>query len=173
VEILENREEWLATYRQNWLAHYQKTGETDFKLYDRPTNTVAPSGPSVDLSQGRLLFITTAGAYLREEQEPYDAKNDLGDYTIRLFPSSTPFEALAYAHTHYDHGAIDQDPQVLMPLRHLEDLVAEGVIGELAANVISCMGYQPDVPRTLDELIPAIVEAVGKEEVDAALLVPA
>jgi hypothetical protein len=32
MEILENREQWLAEYRSGWLAHYYQTGQTDFKL---------------------------------------------------------------------------------------------------------------------------------------------
>lgn len=173
MEVLDDRQAWFAEYQDNWLAHYQETGETNWKIYNRPRNSEAPAGPGVTLSQSRLVLITTAGGYLRDEQEPYDAENDLGDYTMRTFPSSTAFDALAFAHTHYDHRFVDEDPQVLVPLRHLEDMVAEGVIGELAPSVISCMGYQPNVLRVLDELIPLVIGQAKKEEVDAALLVPA
>ena len=173
MEILENREEWFKTYRDGFLAHYQATGQDEWKLYKRPTNTTAPAGPGVDLSESRLALITTAGSYLRAEQEPFDAANMLGDYTLRTFPSSTPFDALAIAHDHYDRAAVEQDPQVLVPLRHLEDLVVEGVIGEMAPSVMSFMGYQPDVTRVIDELIPPILEVAQAEEVQAALLVPA
>lgn len=173
MKILEDLEQWRAEFEQGWLAHYQKTGGFDWKLYNRPKNKVAPSGPGVDLSQSRLALIPSAGAYLADSQEPFDAENDLGDYTIRRFPSLTPFEALAYAHTHYDQTAVNQDPQVLLPLRHLEDLVQEGVIGELAPSVISFSGYLPEVNRTINELIPAIIEAAKAEEIDAALMVPA
>jgi hypothetical protein len=103
----------------------------------------------------------------------FDAANPLGDYTIRRFPVTTPLESVAYAHTHYDHTAVKADPQVLIPLRHLADLVDEGVIGQLAPAVISFMGYQPDVTRTVHELIPAILAAVKAEAAQAALLVPA
>lgn len=173
MEILENREEWTNTYRENWLAHLQATGEENWKIYNRPTNTTAPSGPGVDLSQSRLAFVTSAGGYLPGQQEPFDAADVLGDYSIRTFPASTPLDALAFAHDHYDHTFVDQDPQVLLPLRHLEDMVAEGLIGELAPTVVSFMGYQPDVTRVLDELISAIREAVAAQSAQAALLVPA
>jgi hypothetical protein len=61
----------------------------------------------------------------------------------------------------------------LTPLRHLEDMVNEGLISELAPSWISFCGWLPDVERTIDELIPAVVKAVKAEEADAALLVPA
>ncbi len=172
MEILENRDQWLATFQAGWLKHYQTTGQFDWKIYNRPTNSAAPPGKGVDLSKSRLALITTAGGYLRASQQPYDAPNPLGDYTIRLFPISTPLSALAFAHDHYDHTAVNQDPQVLVPLRHLEDMAAEGKIGELAPTVISYSGYQPVATRIVDELIPAVLDAIMALQPHAALLVP-
>jgi hypothetical protein len=174
MDILENLEQWQTEYEQGWLAHYRETGEMDWKRYNRPKNSTAPAGPGIDLSKSRLALISSAGGYLRESQEAFSTdRADLGDYTIRQFSSSTPLEALAFAHVAYDHTAVNEDPQVLVPLRHLEDLVSEGVIGELAPSVISFCGWLPDVVRTVNELIPTIVEAAKAEEIDAALLVPA
>ena len=59
-----------------------------------------------------------------------------------------------------------------MPLRHLEAMVSKGVVGELAPMVISVSGYQPDLRRVVDELIPAVLSAVDWEPVDSVLLVP-
>lgn len=173
MEIVENLDQWTQSFRAGWLAHYEQTGETDFKQYTRPRNRQAPAGPGVDLSQSRLLFITTAGAYLPASQQPFDAESKLGDYTLRAFPVTTPFSAIAYAHTHYDHAAVDADPQVLMPLRHLEEMVEEGKIGALAPTVVSFSGYQPDIARVVDEMIPPILDIARKEQAHAALLVPA
>lgn len=173
MQILENYDEWKAAFQAGWLAHLQKTGEIDWSLYNRPDNKTAPAGPGVDLAQSRLMLITTSGAYLPGQHPPFDATNPLGDYSIRLWPSPTPLEALAYSHDHYDQAAVKADPQVLLPLGHLEELVGEGVIGELAPSVISFMGYQPDVSRVVDEMIPEIVAAAQAEEVQAVLLVPA
>lgn len=173
MEILENREQWIASFRDGWLAHYRQTGEFDWKRYPRIKNRVAPTGQGIDLSASRLILISSAGGYLPEKQQPFDAGHPIGDYTIRSFQTSTPLDQLAFAHDHFDHAAVNQDQQVLVPLRHLEDLVAEGVIGELASSVISIMGYQPDVARLIEETIPAIVQAAQAEQVHAALLVPA
>ena len=173
MEIVENFAQWKAEYEAGWLAHLQNTGEFNWKIYNRPVNKEIPAGPGIDLSQSRLGVISSAGAYLPQSQEPFEAEDDFGDYTIRLFPTATPFADLDYAHTHYDQTAVRQDPQVLLPLRHLEDLVAEGVIGELAPSVINFSGYMPDVEQTLNKLIPAIVAAAKAEAFDAALLIPA
>jgi hypothetical protein len=173
MQILEHYDEWLATFRAGWLAHYQETGQIDWSLYNRPQNSTAPAGRGVDLSASRLMLVTTSGAYLPGQQEPFDAGSALGDYTIRLFPTATPLGDLAYAHEHYDQAAVKADPQVLLPLRHLDEMVDQGIIGELAPSVVSFMGYQPDVSRVVDEMIPAIVAAAQAEEVQAVLLVPA
>jgi hypothetical protein len=173
TDILENRDHWQVAFRTGWLAHYQQTGEIDWSRYARADNKMPVAGPSVDLGQSRLLFISSAGGYLSASQTPFDADHALGDYSIRSFPSSAPLDALAYAHEHYDHAAVDCDPQVLIPLRHLADLVDEGTIGELSPSAVSFMGYQPNLGRIIDETIPAILQTAQAEGAHAALLVPA
>lgn len=173
TEIVESLTEWQQTYRENFLAHFQATGETDFKRYNRVKQSGVIQSAGLDLSQSRLVFITSAGSYIPKAQTAFDAENPLGDYSIRLIPQHTPLDALAFAHTHYDHAAVDADPQVLVPLRHLEALAQEGLIGALAENVIGYMGYQPDVTRIVHELVPSVVEAAQRERAHAALLVPA
>lgn len=173
MEILENREDWRAEFEAGWLAHFRETGEMDWSRYNRPTNEKAPAGPGIDPAQARLVLISTAGGYLADEQEPFDAANPLGDYTLRMFPTATAFEDLAFAHTHYDHRALEADPEVLLPLRLLEQMESEGEIGQLAESVISVMGYQPVVTRVLDELIPEVLAKAEEQGAQAALLVPA
>ncbi|MCU0482189.1 MAG: glycine/betaine/sarcosine/D-proline family reductase selenoprotein B [Anaerolineae bacterium] len=172
MDILENREAWYDHFRQNWLAHYEATGETNFKIYQHPKNEYAPSGKGVDLSKSKLILITSAGGYLKSSQIPFDAPNPLGDYSLRTFPFNTPFTEIDFAHDHYDHTAVNADPQVLLPLRHLEDLVTEGVIGGLHHTVISYSGYLPISARTVDELFPQVLKLVNESGAQAALLVP-
>ncbi len=172
MEILENKAEWEATYCDGFLAHYEAKGELDFKQYKRVRNQSAPGGKGIDLSASRLVVISTAGFYLHDSQIPFDAANKLGDYSIRLFPSSTPASAVDIAHEHYDHKYVKEDLQVLLPMRHLEAMVEEGIIGEIAPSVVNFSGYQPDVIRVVDEMIPQIMGEMKKEQVNAALLVP-
>jgi len=172
MSILENRPEWEDGYRSGWLTHLKKTGQTYWELYARPRNRTPVPGPAIDLASSRLMLISSAGGYLRGEQEPFAATNLLGDYTIRVFATNTPFERIAYAHDHYDHAAVDSDPQVLLPLEHLRQMNAQGEIGDLTQTV-SFMGYLPDISRLLDETIPAILKVAHAEKAQGALLVPA
>lgn len=172
MEILENKAQWSADFRSGWLKTLRQSGRIDWSIYQHPRNVQTPGVPGIRLSQSRLMLITSAGGYLRDSQDPFDEPNALGDYTLRTFPSSTEFEALAYAHGHYDQRMIERDAQVALPLRFLEELVAVGEVGELAPSVISYMGYQPDSARVVDELIPEVLAVARSEKVEAALLAP-
>ncbi len=173
MDIMENLDQWGAEFEAGWLAHLKETDEYNWSIYPKLKNKVTPTGVGVNLSQSKLGLITTAGGYLSDSQTAFDASNKQGDYSIRLFPSDTPFKTLAYAHEHFNHAAVKEDPQVLLPLRHLESMVAEGKIGELAPTVISYSGYQPDIRQTISQTIPAVVDTAKAETWDAALLVPA
>lgn len=173
MEIVENLTQWSDEFEGNWLKHYQETGEMLWKIYNRARNETAPGLPGIDLSQSRLLLISTAGGYVAGEQQPFTAADLLGDYTVRTFPVDIPLAQLAYAHDHYDHTAVTNDPQVLLPLNHLQEMVVEGEFGSLYPEVISFHGYQPDVRRIVNELIPTVLGMVDKGKIDGALLVPA
>lgn len=172
IPILENSDAWAVQYRDGWLRHHQDSGGFDWALYNKPANTRGCPGGAVKLNESRVVLISSAGGYLRGAQTPFDAAHPYGDYSIRVFPTTAPLDQIAIAHDHYDHQFVDADRQVLLPLRHLDDLSREGAIGPIASNVISFMGYQPDVGRVVDELVPQVIEAVYAERADAALLVP-
>lgn len=173
MEIVENLPAWQDQFNATWLKHFQETGEINWRLYKRPRNTETPSTPGIDLANSKLMLISTAGGYLPASQAVFDAENDLGDYSVRAIPSDSEFADIAYAHTHYDHAAVNADPQSLLPLQHLRDMVAAGKIGSLAESVMSYGGYMPDVSRIVTETAPAVVAAAKAQEVQGALLVPA
>lgn len=172
MDILENKAGWLKTYQTGWLAHQQATGEIDWKLYQHPRNQHTPGVPGIDLRRSRLLLISSAGAYLPDQQPPFDAASPTGDYTVRTLPVATSLADLAFAHDHYDHTMIDQDAQVAIPLEHLQGLVEQKEIASLASVWVSFMGYQPNSAQAVDEVIPSILEVARRENVDAALLAP-
>lgn len=172
MAVLENKAAWQAYFRRNWLAELERRGAVNWEIYQHPRNERAPGTGGVELGKSRLLMITSAGAYLRDEQEPFDEPNLYGDYSVRTFPTDTPFSALAYAHGHYDPAMIQEDAQVGIPLRHLGAMVAAGVLGEIAPDVVSFMGYQPDSAKVVDDVVPRIVSLAREMAADAALLAP-
>lgn len=170
--VAENLEAWVTHFESTWLKRFKTNGTINWDDYQYIKNTKAPAGQPVDLSGSQILFITSAGAYLPESQQPFDAANPLGDYSIRTFSINTVFGNIDYAHDHYDQSAVRSDPQVLLPFNHLRLLVKNGFIAGLMDPVISFMGYQPDVRPLLDQTIPAILDIVRDVKPDAILLVP-
>lgn len=172
MEILERPLEWLREFQSGWLSHYEKTGVVDWSLYTYPNNFLAPASKGVKLAHSRVLLISTAGVYYSGSQVPFDCANPLGDYSIRLVPTSAPAEKLVFGHPGVNQKYIRQDPQVLLPLNHLKEFVKERVIGSLAPVFISLCGVQPHAIRVVKELIPNILKAAKETQSQAALIIP-
>ena len=172
LSIMEEPLEWLRAFQDNWLAHLEKSGETNWSVYTYVSNKLTPSGKAIQLRKSRLLLISSAGAYIPEEQNPFDEFNPLGDYSVRLIPTDIDLDRLDFSHAHMDQSAVRLDPQTLLPLTHLKNMVAEGKLGGLASVFISFNGYHPHAIRVVKELIPNILRTAKKEGVDGALLVP-
>ena len=129
-----------------------------FATYPFPMPQAAPWTPfTKDLSECRLALISTAGVYLKGEQEPFDAENIEGDWTFRELPATLRVDQVDIAHTHYDHTVADQDLNSVLPLERLRELEAEGVIGELLAPVFSISGYCTTADKITEISAPAIV----------------
>ena len=173
MQILENKEAWRENFQEKVLNPYRESGTFSFSGYAFANNQEAPGGPGVNLSSSRLLFISSSGAFLPDEQEPFDAGDPLGDYSIREIPMDTPLADLDFTHEHYDQSAVREDPQTLLPIPLLQNKVERGEIGAMADRWVSFMGYQPDLTRVVHEAVPAILSIAAAEKAHAALLVPA
>lgn len=172
-EIIEGEEKWEQDFNEKFVKGLETTGKLDWKNYQYTRNRMSPKGPALDLTETKLLFVSTAGTYLKDSQEPFDAKNLLGDYSLRRIPTGTAFDDLAIAHDHYDHQFINVDPDVLLPLSHLDDMVSEGKLGSMAKDWISISGYQPNIIKVKRELASDILKIAKELEVQAVLMVPA
>jgi len=125
------------------------------------------------LAKSRLLLISTAGAYYPPSHKPFDCGNPLGDYSIRIIPTSIQLEKMVYGHPGFDQKFVRQDPQVLLPLKHLRAMVGEMFLGSLAPVFISICGAQPHAIRVVKELIPGILKVAKENQAQAALIIPA
>jgi hypothetical protein len=172
LDLVEQPMQWQRDFNDGWLAHYETTGEMDWALYPRIENSNPPNGAGIDPKVSRLMLVTSAGVYLKDDQYPFDWRDPMGDYSLRLFSSQTTLEQLDFAHAR-GSAARRRDAQVLLPLDHLNCMVLEGLIGEIAPMVVSCMGYQPNALRVIKETVPLIVETAKRNKVDGAILVPA
>lgn len=132
------------------------------------------------LAKCRLSLITTAGLYRTDLQPPFDLEREQaeptwGDPSFRIIPTDSPPELIGVSHLHINPQPILRDLNVVFPLQRLQELLAEGVIGSLAAQAFSLMGYQgfpPNPGAWLEHSVPQIVAALRAEGVDSILLTP-
>ncbi|MBG01300.1 MAG: hypothetical protein CL470_03425 [Acidimicrobiaceae bacterium] len=120
------------------------------------------------LSESRLGVIATGGIYQRG-QTAFTYKDDV---TYRAIPSDVSTEDLRATHFAYDLTDARSDINVVFPIDALRMLDANGVIGELAPYLFTCMGGIYSQRRVDEELAPVLVERCLDDEVDVILLIP-
>lgn len=121
-------------------------------------------------AESRIAVVTTGG-FRFADQPAFDC--DAGDPSYREIPSDVVLAELVVDHTHYDTRDAEADPNILLPLDRLRELVAEDVLGSLAPTHYSMMGYVPQTTALVEETAPEIARRMRSEEVDFALLTPA
>ena len=123
------------------------------------------------LAESRLALLTTAGAHLAD-QAPFHVETTAGDHTYRLLPDDLDTSRLRFTHTHYDTASASEDPNCVLPIDRLHELVDAGRIGEASPVHVGMMGFNPDPSPVQDVLAPQVVEVLHDAEVDVALVVP-
>jgi D-proline reductase (dithiol) PrdB len=145
---------------------------------DRETPGPIPWTPlRKPLPECTVALVSTAGV-VRKGDRPFDQERERndpwwGDPTHRVIPHGITERDVELQHMHIDTRFGQEDLDVVLPARRLEELSKEGIVGRPAASHYSVMGYilRPEVLE--NETAPAIAAAMRREEVDAAVLVPA
>ena len=154
-------------YMQGIAERYQRLGYAPYRWFraDGPPPWQALAKP---LSAARLGVLSTAGAYALG-QVAFHYKDDT---STREIPVATADRNLRFSHV-TENYLVDarRDPGCVLPLRALQALAAEGVIGRLADKLLSCMGGIYSQRRVREEVAPALLSAFRAQQVDAALLV--
>ena len=155
-------------YIQESVERYTRLGYEPYRYYQ--AEGAPPWTPvTKPLSDSRLGVVTTAGTYVVGQVAFYHKD----DHSIRPISKTTPVENLRFSHvTEHFLGSARQDPNGVIPLEPLRRLEHEGVIGEVADELFSCMGGIYSQRKVRTELAPALAEAFAGQEVDIVLLVP-
>ncbi|MEJ7862310.1 MAG: glycine/sarcosine/betaine reductase selenoprotein B family protein [Pyrinomonadaceae bacterium] len=124
------------------------------------------------LSESRLTFVSTAGVQPKGTL-PFDTVHPVGDYTFRRVPSVSKPSDLEIHQLKYPISGAERDLNVIFPIERLQELAGEKIIGELAPNFFSFIGYNMDAEKLERSLAEDIAEAVKAEGSDFALLSPA
>jgi len=123
-------------------------------------------------SESRLTFVSTAGVQPKVTM-PFDTVHPVGDYTFRRVPSDSKPADLEIHQLKYPTIGARRDLNVIFPIERLQELAKDKIIGSLAPNFFSFIGYNMDALRLEKTLAEDIAEAVEAEGADAALLAPA
>lgn len=132
--------------------------------------------PAKKVSECRVALISSGGLYQKDDQ-PFDLEREKreplwGDPSFREIPRGIAQEDIRAAHLHYENRHPLQDYNCMLPLARLEDLLEEGVIGDIADFHLTFMGYQPRLGTFIRETIPRVVQRLHEMKVDLALLSP-
>lgn len=147
-----------------WAAR-QEQGEIPFTPLSKP------------LRECTVALISTAGI-ARNDDMPFDQEGERrdpwwGDPSFRTIPLGTTEKDVRLYHFHIDPRFGEADLDVVLPMRRLNELAGEGVIGRPALNHYSIMGYILEPKDLVEITAPLIAERMRSERVDAAALVPA
>ena len=147
-----------------WAAR-QEAGVIPFSPLARP------------LRECTVALISTAGI-ARNDDRPFDQEGERrdpwwGDPSFRTIPRGTTEKDVRLCHLHIDTRPGEADLDVVLPMRRLAELAAEGVVGRPAPTHYSIMGYILEPRELLERTVPAIAERMRAEHVDAVALAPA
>jgi len=146
-------------------------------LRTEPTPDGIPWTPlAKPLSAMRVALVSSAGL-ARLDDVPFDQEGERrnpwwGDPSYRVLPREVAGDQVGVYHLHIAPRPAATDLDCLFPLRRLDQLVERGVVGSSAAQHYSIMGYLLRTERLLAETAPRIAEALVRDQVDLALLVP-
>jgi len=128
------------------------------------------------LSECTVALLSTAGIACHGDQ-PFDQEGERrnpwwGDPSYRTIPLGSTEKDVRLYHLHIDPRFAEADLDVVLPMRRLQELADEGLVGRPAPTHYSTMGYILDPEELVSKTAPAIAERMRSEGVDAAALVP-
>ncbi len=131
--------------------------------FDAPAWTVPPP-----LSQARVAIVTTAAIHHSGE-----AAFTFDDTGFRVVEQGSTDLVLGHWSPNFDRAGFAADPEVVIPMRRLQELADAGTIGSVAPRHVSFAGNQEDtVTRIRLDSGPAAGELLKGDGVDVVVLTP-
>ncbi|MDH3798121.1 MAG: glycine/betaine/sarcosine/D-proline family reductase selenoprotein B [Desulfobacterales bacterium] len=147
------------------------------EIPDQPYSGRIPWTPlGKSISETTFTLMTSAGISMksdplfdmeREKNEPA-----WGDPSYREIPKTATERDIEVNHLHINTAYIEQDINVMLPLKRFQEFEQEGLIGKLAPTCYSYYGYQLDPTVLLNETMPQVADRMRQEKVEAVLLTP-
>ncbi len=148
---------------------YGQPFETEYKIEVR--DRVAPSPAIRDIKKAKIAFVSTGGLVPQGNPD----RLPTGSCTTWIPYDISGKEALLSGEYYSIHAGIttdniNADPEVLVPISALRELVRENELGELS-NVLYSMTGNLTTLKDATRIGEEIAEAMKREHVDGALLV--
>ena len=133
------------------------------------------------LSKCRFGLVCSGGLYHKGIEPSFDMEREQvdptwGDPSYRTIPINIQQDELGVSHLHINPSAALEDINVMLPLTRFSELAQQGVIGNIAQNAFSFMGYQGFPPTTEaweNVYGPQVAKKLQEEGVDCVMLIPA
>lgn len=154
---------------KNWIADIAavnpRTKPYGWFKPESPPNFVNVEKP---LAHCKVTLLSTSGCYVQGDLA-YKYKDD---DTYRTIPSKTLTESLRFSHF-TENFLIDsrQDPNCTFPIDTLREAAQDGLIGSLSKNFFSVMGACYSIKKVMQNLVPAVANAINLEKPDVCLIV--
>jgi D-proline reductase (dithiol) PrdB len=138
------------------------------------TGAIPWAKPIKPLRQAKLALVTTSGIH-HQDQLPFDMGDKDGDPTYRAIDGESLFRDFKITHDYYDHSDARKDPNIILPLDRLRELVSEGVLGSLASTHYSFMGHIDGrhIVTLVEKTAKEVAAKLKGDDVDLVLLTPA
>jgi D-proline reductase (dithiol) PrdB len=153
---------------------YQATGV-------QPQQPIPWTPLSKPLTECTFGLVTSGGLYHKGVEPPFDlarekAEPTWGDPTFRMIPRDISQSDMGVSHLHINPQDVLADFNILLPIHRFQELAEEGVIGGLAEQAYSFMGFQghpPDTTAWRETYGPQVAERFRSEGVECVFLTPA
>jgi D-proline reductase (dithiol) PrdB len=120
------------------------------------------------LSEARVALVTTAALH-RPDGEAFQP----ADTSFRTFQRGDHELVLGHWSPNFDRSGFRLDLNVVYPIDRIEELAAEGIIGDVAPRHFAFAGNQPDtVAEVRLDTGPACAAQLVADGVDVVLLTP-
>lgn len=120
------------------------------------------------LSRARVAIVTSAALHVADGE-----RFSAGDTGFRVIERDRRDLVLGHWSPNFDHTGLALDLNVVYPIDRLEELAAQGIIGDVAPRHISFAGNQPDDVATIRlDSGPAAARVLRDDGVDVVLLTP-
>ena len=130
--------------------------------------TTAFTRPDKPLSECQVAIVTSAALH-RPDQERFTQN----DTSFRALDRADRELVLGHWSPNFDPTGFQLDLNVVYPIDRLEELAADGVIGDVAPRHFACAGNQPDTVSELRlDTGPACAAELVADGTDVVLLTP-